>query len=590
MIELSPEKISPSEALEHLRLALRENPVDIQAALAFCQSNEQMQLYDIAADAYEYCSELFAYLYPDESLPADIYIPWSMCCYNSQKHLLKCLEIAETVRKTGKFDIMLESLAGRAAGKLGEDKKAAQIIRDAELKALKLLNDNLENIKQIQLAWFYSFVVPMPDRAIEWSNRAFSDEPNSPYAASLLAYALTQTKEFGSAKSLIDHFEHNQISDLALAQIQLEEGQALQAIESLNRAVSQDPGSFAAERAKEILAKNGEQYIPPVNPDSVLANLKNTFGDKLVPDFTPPEKILSAAFNIRNKELSFGGDLDSVISIVNSSTEPLVISDDSMFRGNIRIDAIVSGDLNKRIPNLVTKRIWTDEPIEPGRSKIVSMKLITGQLKNMLMTYPQASFNISFILYLDPVQSSEGRVTNRLTNITPISVTITRQGVVITGQYVRDLIDSISTGQVGQKIQSSQLFIGLLKEQGVISGRTAPYHIVFTDGMKTMLKSALIYDSGLLRNPENGNWVVKVYTMAELLTLPMDYELVEAVAENLYNEKWPVRMLAVYLLAESQGRNFEKVLDGISKTDRNQLVQDIASVELSKISSETGQL
>ena len=589
LVELTPQQVSPSEYIERLRLDLRENPMDVQTVLAFCQSCEQMQLYDTAADAYEYCSELFEYLYPSQPLPPDIYIPWSISCYNSPRRQFKCLQIAETISRTGKFDLRLESLSGRAASKLGEDQAAAQILRDAEMKALELVNNNSPDITAAHLAWFYNFVIPMPAKAIEWSNKAFSTDPNSPLTASLLAYALTQNREFSSAMSLINNFEHNQISDLALAQVQLEEGQAVQGIESLNRAISKDPGSFAAERAKAILAQNGEKYAPSVNPDSLKGDLANIFGSKLVPEFTPPEKMFAASFNIRNKELSFGSDLNCVISIANNSSEPLVISNDSMFQGNIRIDAVVSGDINKTISNLVSGKIRNTKAIEPGKSKIINVKLLTGELRDMLMTHPQASLNISFILYLDPVQTIEDRVTNRLKSIAPVSVTVTRPGIVITGSYLRDLVDSLSFNQEGQKILSGQIFIGLLKEQNAFAGRTATYRAVFTDGMNTMLKSALIKDSGLLHNPDNGGWVVKLCTMAEMLDIPLDFELVQVVAKNLYNEKWPVRMMALYVLAESQGKNFDKVLEGLSQTDQNQLVKDIAGIEMQKIRSVTGQ-
>lgn len=589
LYELSPSKISPAEYLERLRLDLRENPIDLKTVLAFCQSLEQFQLYDSAAMAYQYSFDLFSYLYPAEDVPADIYIPWSISCYNSQKHQSKCLEIAEFVRKTGKFDIRIESLAGRAASKLGQDNSALKIIMDAENKAIELLNKKSPGITEAQIAWFYCFVLPMPDKAMEWANRAFAANSNSPMEASLLAYSLTQKKEFGNAKSIINQFSPTQISELALAQILLEEGSGSQGIESLNRAIARDPGSFEAERAKEILTKSGEKYVPPVNTDFVQASIDNIFGSKLVPDFIKPEKMFSFAFNIRKNELSFGGELESAFSITNTSPEPIVISDESMFKGNIRIDAIVNGDVSKSISNLVSKRIESNGVIEPGKSKIVNLKLITGELREMLLTYPQANLNITFVLYIDPVNINGDRVNNGLARINPVSVKVTRPGVAVAAQGIRNLVDSISTGQATQKTQSSQLFISLLKEQQALSGRTPPYRIVFSDGMKTMLKSALVSESGLLRNSDNSGWVVQVFAMADLMALQLDYELVQAVSENLYNSDWPVRMMAVYLLAESQKEKFTKVLESISKNDRNQLVKDIAAAEILKIRFGNGQ-
>jgi len=84
LAELKPERVGPAIYLERLRLALRENPSDIEAALAFAQNAEQLQLYETAAGAYEYCADLFTYLYPSESLPAHIYLPWAISSYNTQ--------------------------------------------------------------------------------------------------------------------------------------------------------------------------------------------------------------------------------------------------------------------------------------------------------------------------------------------------------------------------------------------------------------------------------------------------------------------------------------------------------------------------
>ena len=585
LYESFPKDVSPAEYLERLRLDFRENPTDLKVVLAFCRSLEQFQLYDTAAEAYEFSSQLFTYLYPAEALPADIYIPWSINCYNSKNYQSKCQFIADSIRNTDKFDIRLESLAGRAASKLGQDTVALQIIRNAEQKALDLLNKKSPEITEAQLAWFYSFVLPMPDKAMEWANKAFAANSNSPAEASLLIYALTQKREFTTAKSLINQFPSNQITELALGQIQLAEGQKRDGIENLNKAISRDPGSFEAEHAKDILAKNGEKYNPPINPDSLLASLNNMFGNQIVPDFIPPEKMFFIAFNIRNRELPFGNDLDCAIAVKNDSPEPIVLSDDSVLKGNIRIDAVVNGDMSKDIPNLISRRIGNDEVLLPGKSKIVNLKLITGDLREMLLTYPQASLNINFTLYIDPVNTKEGKVSNRIAQLRPFSVTVKRPGVVTTTQGIKNLVDSISTGQIGQKIQSSQLFISLLKEQHAFSGRTPPYHMIYSDGITNLLKSALVSDSGLLKNQQNGGWVVKVFTMAELSSLKLDFELLQAASDNLYDPNWPVRMMAVYLLAESQGKNFVNVLESISNNDHNQLVMDIAAEEMQKINS-----
>jgi tetratricopeptide (TPR) repeat protein len=591
LAELAPEQIEPALYLERLRLALRENPVNIEAAIAFAQRAEELQLYDTAASAYGYCADLFSYLYPSEILPARIYLPWMISCYNTQTSQSKCVQIAARIRQTGRFDLRMEAIAGRAAVKVGDGQLATQIIQDAEQKARKILMRNQEpnadnaaesgggsqQVDAAQLAWFYCFVIPIPDRALDWANKAFVAEQNSPMAASLLAYALVMNNEIETAKPLIKRFEHNQISDLTLAIIQLAEGQNAQAIESLQTAISRDPGSFAAERAKEILSQQGRKYVPPIDPASLLTVLQNNFGQSLVPDFIPPEQIVSCEFNIRGDNFTYGSDIEGVVAVVNNSPEPLVVDDNGLFKGNIRIDVEISGDLGKRIPNLISKRTRTTLLIQPGRRMLIPVSLATGELGNILLSHPQASLNLQFTAYLDPVRTEDGGIVNRLTYIAPVQVRVQRPGVQLTSDYLRNQFTLVSEGQTHQKIQAARLFTGLLLEQHIMSDRRLAYKYVYADWMPKLLTDALTHESGLLLNSAQGQWVVKIQTMADMLPLPLGHKLIKAVAENLYANEWAVRMMAVYLLAKNPHNGFDKVLEWVAKNDKNQSVRDMAA-------------
>ena len=65
--------------------------------------------------------------------------------------------------------------------------------------------------------------------------------------------------------------------------------------------------------------------------------------------------------------------------------------------------------------------------------------------------------------------------------------------------------------------------------------------------------------------------------MAAMVSLPLDYELTSAVAANLNDPNWPVRMMAIYLLAQSQDDGFGKVLDWKAQYDGHEFVRDMAT-------------
>ena len=594
LAEIKPERIGPALHLERLRLAIRENPSEIEVAIAFAQEAERLELYDISAASYEYCADLFDYLYPSETLPARIYLPWAISCYNSRQKQSQCLEIAQRVRQEGGFDLRVESIAAKAAIKMGDTELATLIFQAIEEKTkrlLKLQGSDIDTMRSgspaggylqqdynKQLAWFYSFVLPVPEKALNWANKAFATEPNSPVTAAILAYALTMNDQIEWAKPLIDNFENTQIAELTQAVIQLAEGQNDLAVKTLNSAIARDPGSFAAERAKEILAQQGKEYVPSAQTRTIVTELEKVFGPAVVPELTPPEQMISAQLRIQGSVFPFGSEFSGVAAITNLFSEPLVISEYSLFKGRLRVDAVVSGDLSKNIPNLVTERTRGVFLIDPGQTVLVPLLLFTGELKDTLLTYSQASVNIEFALYLDPVVANDGKVTNRIINIKPDKVSIERPGIQLTGKYLRDEFNSISTASIDKKIKIARLFTSLLKEQYAMSNRKPLYRFMYADWMPSLLKSAFTHKSGLLLNSAEDEWVVKVHAMADMLSLPMDHELISAVAENMNHNKWPVRMMAIYLLNTIPDNQFNQVLSWITRNDPSKTVRDMAIV------------
>jgi hypothetical protein len=595
LAELAPNEVGPGVYVERLRLALQEDPLDLNAALALAQYAERLQLFDMAAPCYQYCAELFRYLYPSEPLPPHIYLPWALTSYNTERGRPVCLQIAENVRNLGRFDILAEAIAGRAAAKLGRPDEAQRIFRQAEQKARSLLSDSppasavspgaagvqtptapAGKVNARQLAWFYCFADPDPAQALDWANKAFSADSNAPSTSALLAYALSLNNQLEWARPLLNSSENSQIADLVQAKIELSEGKRDNAIQTLMAAVTKDAGSLAAEQAREMLHDLASTYTPPVDPAALQTFLAERLGRAATPQFVPPDKMMEVQLSIRGSEFAFGNELEAAVSIANKSLEPLVITESSLFRGDLRVSASVSGDLKQEIPDLISQTVRTELAIAPGRSLVRVLRLSTGALRHLLLTYPQASLQIRFTLYLDPVVDQNGAIANRLTDIKPVTISVVRPGVDVTTRYVRDRFNAISSGQEGQRIQTAQLFTSLLKEQYAMAEHGALYPYKYAPWLPELLRAALVSDSGLLLRGGRDEWVVKVNAMADLLGVPIDQELAAALAKNLNHPQWPVRLMAVYLLAQGSGGGFERVLNWVAQNDANELVRGIA--------------
>ncbi len=568
--ELS-EGIRPATYLEQLRYQLTENPLNLQTAISFASYAQQNELFKIAKESYQYCADLYRYLYPGEPLPQYIYLPWALNTYSGAGDPYEAVQIANSIRAEGTVDIMLEAVASKAAEKLGDNTLANSIITSAESKVMdKLMQPGVDraNLSK-QLAWLYCFGKEDSSMAIDWANKTYANEPNSPDAAALLAYAFTMSDQHELAQSFINSYPPSLVMNLAKAKLNIVTDQNdTGAIKTLKEVIASAPESIEAGIARNMLDDLGTQYIAESDPKLTRSVLEASFPNNTVPEFLTPDKIVQVQLKLRGNEFSYGSDFRASLVITNRSNEPLLISDNGLLQGNIRIDAKVSGDLNKKISNLITKVIRPSEVIDPDSSLIVPVQLLAGQLKSILKRYPQASLEIEFTVYVDAVVLKDGTVANRLEDKRPIVTTITRPGVELTAQFLRNRMNSLKRRR--QSHLTAQMFAGLLIEQQIMANNEPLYEIKYADWMPVMLRSGLSY------NLTSDDWPSRITTMGAMLDLPLDFELINSASENLSHEHWPVRLMALYLLGNNNGAGFDKVLDHTAKYDEEKLVRDMA--------------
>jgi len=571
-LRLQTENPLPSERhAVHLRLAMGAAPLDINSAIAFASYLEKQGIYSLAADAYEYSVELFSYLWPQRPLPASLYLPWAITNYSTVRGSTEAIKIAEQVRQSGTFDIVLEAIAAAAAAKTGVLQERDRILTAGQ-KAEKILSADPQSpqVSDEQLAWFYCFADPRPAKALAWANTAYSRQSESEHVKSILAYALVMNGQNESAEELIsDTYHTNQIASITRSLIFLASEQKDSAIETLKLAIVKDPTSLAAEKATRLLEENGSEYIPEISSDTVMRTLRANFGKNIVPYFTKPARMVTAKLNLSGSDFSYGKDFGAYLVLTNKSSEPLVIFEYGLFTGGIRVDAEITGDLDISIPALITKKIRPTEPIQPGQYISIPLQLVTGKLRTILLAHPQAAVEIEFTVYLDPVTGDNGEVSNAIAEVAPAKASARRPATLLDSKYLRLCLDTINKGRQGQKVRTARLFAGLLAEQHVM-GRKPSYRYFPVE--------QIILQDVLRKSVSDSNWTVKLQTMAAMLILPMpmDYELTRAVSDNLNDDHWPVRMMALYLLSKSQGQGFKHVLDWTAKYDSNYFVSDFA--------------
>ena len=556
--------------LQNLRYAVRSNPLDLDSAFSFSRDCQALGLYAPASAGYKYCADLSKYLNGKDSIEPALCRPWMFSCYNAKQYS-QCGSILEQVRAGGVFDVQIEAFAAAAAKQAGDNQTMQAIFDAIKARANKILAGELK-VSPGEVAdytWFFSFLADSNSEDIlTWATKAYADQ-NSVDSASLLSYALVKNKQSDIAKPLLEKIGTTMPSaGLAKAEILMQDGDSNSAIELFKSVVASSPGTFEAGKAIAKLKELGSEYISPINTETLNSVLINDFGQTFFSRFVEPEKMVKLYFNVKGSVFSYGSEIKGSLVIINNYTEPMIVSPDAMIKGNIRIDAKIAGDLTEQIPALIEKRVRPSYEIKPGNALFIPIRLDTGKLKNILDCHPQAELNLEFTAYIDPQMTPDGKI-NNLLKMPPARVILKRRKLDLNIQYLQQRFDAMKKGHQEQKAQSAQLFAGLLAEQQKLRQTGTPYRFMYAE--PELLSSALA------RCLAENDWVLKVQTMAAMQRLKLDYRLTEAVSQELNNQYWPVRLMAVFVLARNQ-QQFTPVLSWTQQNDPNPLVKQMASV------------
>jgi tetratricopeptide (TPR) repeat protein len=575
-LEESAQNLTPSFYGCKLKLAIAKNPLDMRTAFAFAAFMEGQGAYSIAAKAYEYAASLHKYLYPNQNLPREIYLPWTLCCYNVAGIGDKCIEIAKAVRGSGQFDAVAEGIALKAAEKEGMADKAKEIAAGVEAKLGEMTGGAGGSAPEVAetAAWYYAFAAKDGGKALSWANKAYAAEPNSATVKALLVYALVINGQADVASGMVNEATtsesgqpEDQITALALAVKLLGEQKKEAAVAMLKTAIAKRPDSIEASEARQLLAFSGETYsgVNDATLSELLTDIKATYGEDVVGKWSNPEKMISMKLLSRMEGApSFDTELKIELSIMNTWSGPLMIGPGTMLGSSIRVDGELTGDVQKMMPALVLKSVGRGVALMPRQTMLVPLDMNLNGIYTALEAYPQANLNIVFTAYLDPVEEG-GKVRNRIAGMVPGSVTIERKGVNASRELVANRLDVLGKGYQTQKVQAVKMFASLWRERIGIDKGLVKYKAAKLE--PALLKSAI------KRGLDDEDWTVKVQTMASIAGMELDFDLTNSVAADLQSKYWPVRMMGIYLLGSAQGGDFDKVLKWYFENDSNDNVR-----------------
>jgi hypothetical protein len=384
----------------------------------------------------------------------------------------------------------------------------------------------------------------LPEKSLAWSNRAFIEDPNGQGVEAIFSYSLALNGQTDLAQQYAEPLkETDQIAALTMAIVQLSGDDKQAGLDALRAVVEMAPDSFIAEKAIRLLEEQESDYIPSDSLGTLRERLENEYGSRLVPDFISPADRCSVKLLFNGSDFLYGADFQARLVIENTSDETLVISDEGMLQGHLRVDAILEGSLNVEIPDLFSMRFRPSQPILPGKYLSIPLDLNRGRLRRVLMTYPQADVQVHFKAYLDPTISESGKPKSRMKSIEPIHSQIRRRGIVLSRDFLLQRLDVFLSGADFEYARVER--------------------VLLTDSVRKMLVDK--------------DWKNRVHTLSCLMSLSVPIDgIAGEVSGNLNHDKWPVRLMAMNLLAKAQPETFKKVLDWAVEHDSHDLNRRMA--------------
>jgi hypothetical protein len=359
---------------------------------------------------------------------------------------------------------------------------------------------------QILLAWYYCLVSPSPERAIEVTNPV-DENASDQDMINFRCYASLLNGNEGQTRILLEGADASEPT-IALVWAIMERSQNNddQALARLD-AIARYPKGLVADLIKleyQQLSQPSEtsEETPPFaafDNEAMRAAAGQLLGSNYDNrDFEipyDPLKYMHCSIRILSGKdtFTYNDPIMAKIYLTNSGDTSVILGPDNLANPAILIFADiepldqVASSFTKPVPqesssgrniHLVGYRtLYHRETLPPGESNVITQSLNIGVVRDLLQSYPQKAFRITYTIVLDPLQEDEGSFLGNIPQIQPKPFTVWRKAFKPTQRNMKKLYELSHHGESSDRIETVQLLGGLLRESALADKGQAQYRI-----------------------------------------------------------------------------------------------------------------
>ena len=590
------------------RLQLQANPYDREAVLRLIEILEHSGRDKLALPYYEHALRLQKVLGAKDGFTEELQLRQLAGAYKAGL-FNECIRMGTEVLQSRPDDLLINAVLGMAMRELGMTEAADTLLKAAADKAIRKLgwwirqNDrprdqatltpSLEDL-EAELAWFFCFAYPDPIRALRYTRRgveSFTADARKRYT---LAYAHTLNRQWDSAESLLTGGDPNDpVAALAWNEIYIGRGDQPAARRRLEGVDLNQAGLLSQMIRRKLDLLTADPNAVGVTPstrepaDPIETALTMQFNNLELPLPEKPEDYVRCTLRLRSDRFAYGDPIRAQLYLTNISEAVLLLGPDSFLDPLVVIAAEVSTGkpLRGRSPRkglsggselipLVSRYLNQSIILESGRSNHSSEILNVGPLRELLEQHPQQDFQIAFHVFLDPVFDEKGKLKGRLPALQPKPVRITRPRYYPTSERLKALVGFLQNGTPNQRIQTSLILGGLLREadlaaRGQLSYQPRPFD---TDAVRNMI----------VANLDHEDFRVQAWSVYALSRLDLSGQKIPLakMSRMLNHSHWFVRFLTGFALADKV--DLADYLPFAAQVDQNEVVKRQAQMLLGR--------
>ena len=419
-----------------------------------------------------------------------------------------------------------------------------------------------------QAAWFYCTLKPTPARALQLAQAAAAVAPDDPFVARVLgwAQALNGRKQQASA-TLLPLAADDPDAVYQLARLMLQDGDTSGAKRVLDNLTHVPVTGPAHERLASLpIALPTPQPAERRYPQ--IANMLADFNMDLLSFHENSAAFLQVDVALENPAPAQSEPWWVRFSLKNIASFDITLGPDRMVNPIFLLSFNVQGVQERSFPHLFTISLDRKRILEPGESVSIRRTIDIGPLRRQSRRSPQQLLRVTMTALFDPQRDAAGRWSASLSGQQLAPVVFNRVPAATGPGGMQSHLSALVGPSKLARFGAIETLAALLGER-----QRADLHLL---SYRSDPVPAKRIRQTLVKTLSTGDWETRVRVLDAMQAVGFDQKMLDAVRAQLRHPHWLVRMMAVRLLGERQGKPFLVMARRIAEQDDHQLVRELA--------------